>query len=127
MEAFGPCSLAKTSSAPRIMSCPTLFQTGEGSPLHETTTRHEHVQITAQVAPPRATHQRDDTGDSGVEDQLTHQEPKGNTLKLKKMLTLFPTPCLQKSPPGPEWCLPQHLLACLWPGSLCGGKNGDFF
>lgn len=66
-------------------------------------------------------------GKSGTKGQLTHQEPNRNTLKLIKMLTLFPTLCLQKSPPGPEWCLPQHLLACLWPCSLCGGKNGDFF
>lgn len=62
-------------------------------------------------------------GGGGTKGQLTHQEPNRNTWKLIKMLTLFPTPCLQKSPPRPEWCLPRHLLACLWPCSLCGGKT----
>lgn len=41
------------------------------------------------------------------------------------MLTLFPTLCLQKSPPGPEWSLPLPLSACLWPRSLCKGNRGD--
>lgn len=41
------------------------------------------------------------------------------------MLTLFPTLCLQKSPPGPEWSLPLPLSACLWPRSLCRGNRGD--
>jgi hypothetical protein len=43
------------------------------------------------------------------------------------MLTLCPTLCLQKSPPGPERCQPRPLWACSWPCSLCGGKRRFVF
>lgn len=56
----------------------------------------------------------------------SHPRTQTNTLKLTMMLTLFPTLCLQKSPPGPEWCPPQHLSACWWPCSLRGGKMEMF-
>ena len=69
---------------------------------------------------------RQHTGKSRAKGQLPHWGSDRNTLKLRKMLTLFPTLCLQKSPPGPEWCQPRHLLACLWPCSLCGGKTESF-
>lgn len=42
----------------------------------------------------------------------SHTKAPDRELKLRKMLTLFPTLCLQKSPPRPEWSLPLHLLAC---------------
>lgn len=38
----------------------------------------------------------------------------------------IPHPVPPKITPGPEWCRPQHLLACLWPCSLCGGKTEIF-
>lgn len=125
MEAFGPSSqLWRHHKHPNIILCPTLFQTGEGSSLHEETTRHRHIQITPQGALARGTCQRDNTRwGLGTSSQFTHREPNRNTPRLTKMLTLFPTLCLQKSPPGPEWCLPQHLLACLWSCALCGGKT----
>lgn len=37
---------------------------------------------------------------------------RGRAVKGLKMLTLFPTLCLQKSPPGPEWSLLLPLSAC---------------
>lgn len=64
---------------------------------------------------------------SGFKHHLTHQALRKDTRKLMRMLTLFPTLCLQKSPPGPEWCQPLPLWACLWPCSLCGGKTRRFF
>lgn len=63
MEALGPSPrLGRHPKHPDIILCPTLSQTGEGSPLHEETARHEHIQVTPQVARPRGTQQRDDTG-----------------------------------------------------------------
>jgi hypothetical protein len=89
-------------STPNTDSCPTLFQIGEGSMLHEKTTRHKHTQVTPQVAPPQETVNKTEHG--GVRFHTTPYTPgtKQKHRETHRMLTLFPTLCLQKSPPGPE-------------------------
>lgn len=113
---------------PNIVLCPTLFQTREGSKAHEKITRHKDVHITPQITP--AQKMTNKTQHGRVRVQASPHTPSSKERHVKThegMLTLFPTLCLQKSPPGPEWCQPQPLWACLWPCSLCGGKTEIFF
>lgn len=89
---------------------------------HITSHKTQYVQVTPQMTPARETIDR--TNMEGSESRPESPPTLWrDTQTLRRMLTLCPTLCLQKSPPGPERCQPRPLWACLWPCSLCGGKR----
>lgn len=96
-----------------LFSCPTCprkergFNTTQAKSQYTSTGQLHDIEIQS-ITPTKPIRQRTHRGLRITHVPHTHW----HQYRPRRMLTLFPTQFLQKSPPEPEWSLPLHLLAC---------------
>lgn len=88
---------------PNIVLCPTLFQTGEGSTVHEKITRHKYSQITAQMTLPTRNTKQDKTQKGQGSSITSYTKHQRKTPRNSRGCLLYSPPCASKNHPQGQY------------------------